>query len=116
MKITKAIDIIKALPLDTEQKTNILARYDMGMSVSEKLVIDELAWKMYDSYLLIKLDENTELAMQEVRAGTRELGDDFNTYVRAKTEDEMEKWLQSSSESTDLSRLREQLGKITNAQ
>ena len=93
MKYIKALDILKALPLEPKFKESILDEYPDKLSQAKKIVLDELAWDMYNKYFEIKLQENISLGMEAVKEGTETLGEHFYGRMRKKTEEDMHTWL-----------------------
>lgn len=115
MKIIKVLDILKALPLEPKFKESVLEEYPDKLTPARKIAIDDLAWKMYDEYFQIKLQENISIGMEEVKEGKETLSDHFYGRMRKKTEEDMEHWLfEANKDEREIEEVRAKLKTILN--
>lgn len=97
----KAIDIIKALPLEEEVKTKVLEMY-MSFTPGQKISVDKLAW---DAYFLMydeKLKKNLGTEYEEIRKRDEKMAEDFYKNALEKTDKEMNLEFKESVSEHDL--------------
>lgn len=99
------LDIIKTLPLDKDLRTRILQEYDL-MVPDQKFSLERVVWKSYFMIFENKLEENLELASQEIREGNGKIGDDFYKRAVKKTEEQLKSRLDHENDNVDLTEAR----------
>jgi hypothetical protein len=109
----RALDIIKAMPIDEKLKLQIINRYDF-LAPSQKLAVDYLAWTTFYDLYEETLNDNLGVQYQNVKKGTDNFGGDFYKRALEKTDHQMINELQESLTNANLSIARKAIEQIMN--
>lgn len=84
----KTKDLIHIIPFSDDVRTQLLKEYD-SMDPVRKDTVVELLWNTYEALYALKLDENTQLALQRAENGEEKLDSGFYDRVKEKTKQDM---------------------------
>jgi hypothetical protein len=110
MKITTK-EIIKILPFEEKFKTGLLEGFD-SLNADQKYHIERVVWNFYEALYNLKLQENLETAMIDVKKGGIDVDEEFYGKIKKQTEEEMTKNFYKGTADADLSKIRSKLEEI----
>lgn len=110
MKITTK-EIIKILPFEEKFRNGLLESFD-SLNPDQKYHIERVVWNFYEALYNLKLQENLETAMINVRKGSADVDEEFYGKIKKQTEEEMTKSFYQGTADADLTKIRTKLEEI----
>ena len=111
MKRIETKDIIRLLPFDSMYKLELLENFDTW-DADQKLNIEEILWNAYDAYFTLLYQQNIQLGFLAAEKNEEKLDDTFYPRMRTKTNEQIEKQLETETTEVDLSAARQAMEKI----
>src|SRR3989344_4114599 len=103
--------VIRALPLEQALKSQLLEQFD-SLDEEKKLTISRVLWATYDAMYDMKLEENTQKALQLAKGKKEPLDKEFYARVKKQTDKDMETDLVSVATQVDLAETRTELQEL----
>lgn len=102
-------ELINIFPLDQDLKKDLLLRYPDHMDDTEKRLLQEVIWGIYDRYFTILLNKNIDEAMVDIGSGDLEARKDLRLQMQHKTEDEILDWIVKNVDKQEIQEIQSEI-------
>ena len=111
MDVLRTKELIKLIPFDRNFHEELYNRFD-ALSEDEKIAIEQIIWRTYMALFRLFLQQNLEIAMQEITDGDKELDSLKYAEIYEQTQKSFAQSLSQMADTQELSQAQEELGKI----